>query len=1006
MKTTVIGLALVFFLSVAQATEWSTNLPCFNGGSYDGWDRQSMPTAVAVGGVDVTMSSGVDQQLAWLLGNPALSMLTITAASPSGTLTNGTTVQIGVPAAWSSWFDTSAAVTVGGSAVGKVGLASYSSDGRLLRLPVTADFANGDTLTVTGLKLAGIPPLPDTQRLELNFTGVLDAYDQYTLTASLPPSYNGGSYDGWDRNGPADYEDVGDTIAPSSATTFTAQEGALEGEIDLTWDSPGDDGGVGNLTGNYRIQYATYTVTWSTSGTPTDGTTVTISTTNAVPGSPQSYTVTGLAGGVTHYFVLWTGDEVPNWSDISNTASVLLAPSPPATGAMTARSETTLTAGWDFSLGTSSYTFVVSTAADNPPDAVAGSSNTVALSASVLSLTPNTTYYGFANACNGAGCSSYTAFGSTVTWANPPISLSTTTLDSTSATLVWAANNNPTGTTFEIEQAAGSGGPFSFTISTPGISTPIPGLSPGTTACFRVLARSWDGVPTAPTSEICVVPPFSTPGPSSFSESGTDTILASWTAAPGATSYTLSVSTASDNPPLVVIGSSSTVSLSASVASLTPNTTYFGFVKGCNGIDCGNDTALGSAVTLASVPMGLSSGTVTAVSMALSFDVNGNPSGTTFEIELALNGGSFASALTTTSDSATLSGLAPGANYTLRIRALNHNSVPTGYSSTLSFTTSGTLPATPVNFRGSAGPGGITYSWDPVTTNALGSPLPFGPTVSYELSESNSPTGSFSVLASTTGTSHGPLPAAGVERFYRVRTEVETLFSLPSTVIDNLGAGRYVYASAVGTAVASPQGLLTGVGHPRHVISLTDRPVTEGALVALDIAVIDGVTGTPATNVTFSPSGQLSVPLPGVSSGERSVEYFNGFSWVLAGTAHILSPNLAQFSFGRTGGYRLMGSTSGDVVRSVMARVFTPNGDGRNDVTVIRLNNPNGDPTHGTIYDTDGARVADMATGPAPGLSLAWDGRDANGASVPGGVYIYQITVGGRRATGTVVVSK
>ncbi|MBL8024751.1 MAG: fibronectin type III domain-containing protein, partial [Elusimicrobia bacterium] len=172
------------------------------------------------------------------------------------------------------------------------------------------------------------------------------------------------------------------------------------------------------------------------------------------------------------------------------------------------------------------------------------------------------------------------------------------------------------------------------------------------------------------------------------------------------------------------------MSLSASVSSLTPNTTYFGFVKGCHGVNCSNDTALSSAVTLASVPTGLSSGTVTAVSMALTFNINGNPPGTAFEIELSVDGGSFAPALTTTSDSPTLSGLTPGANYTLRVRALNHNSVPTGYSPTLSFTTSATLPATPINLRGSAGAGGITYSWDPVTTNALGSPLPLGATVS------------------------------------------------------------------------------------------------------------------------------------------------------------------------------------------------------------------------------------------------------------------------------------
>jgi hypothetical protein len=96
----------------------------------------------------------------------------------------------------------------------------------------------------------------------------------------------------------------------------------------LSWTSAGDDNvNLGNLTGNYRIQYATYTASWSTASTPTDATTVTLSTTSAVPGSAQSYTATGLTAGLIYYFVLWTGDEVPNWSDISNTTSTIpLAP--------------------------------------------------------------------------------------------------------------------------------------------------------------------------------------------------------------------------------------------------------------------------------------------------------------------------------------------------------------------------------------------------------------------------------------------------------------------------------------------------------------------------------------------------------------------------------------------------------------------------------------------------------------------------------------------------------
>jgi hypothetical protein len=112
----------------------------------------------------------------------------------------------------------------------------------------------------------------------------------------------------------------GDNVAPSTST-LAAVTGSLDGEVDLSWNSAGDDGMTGDLTGNYRIQYATYTVSWSTASTPTDANTVTIGTTSVTPGSAQSKTMTGLIAGTTYYFVLWSQDEANNWSVISATVS-------------------------------------------------------------------------------------------------------------------------------------------------------------------------------------------------------------------------------------------------------------------------------------------------------------------------------------------------------------------------------------------------------------------------------------------------------------------------------------------------------------------------------------------------------------------------------------------------------------------------------------------------------------------------------------------------------------
>jgi predicted nucleotidyltransferase len=84
-------------------------------------------------------------------------------------------------------------------------------------------------------------------------------------------------------------------VGPSTSTLAGAAT-ANSGEVALTWSSAGDDGMIGNLTGTYRIQYATYTASWSTSTTPTNATTVTIATTTQTPASASGETCHGTDG--------------------------------------------------------------------------------------------------------------------------------------------------------------------------------------------------------------------------------------------------------------------------------------------------------------------------------------------------------------------------------------------------------------------------------------------------------------------------------------------------------------------------------------------------------------------------------------------------------------------------------------------------------------------------------------------------------------------------------------
>ena len=90
----------------------------------------------------------------------------------------------------------------------------------------------------------------------------------------------------------------------------------------------------------------------------------------------------------------------------------------------------------------------------------------------------------------------------------------------------------------------------------------------------------------------------------------------------------------------------------------------------------------------------------------------------------------------------------------------------------------------------------------------------------------------------------------------------------------------------------------------------------------------------------------------------------------------------------------------------VYPRIFTPNGDGANDKAVFHFDNPELLPIDGQIFDLTGARVASMRPGTDPDTLLVWDGKDSDGRTVPGGIYLYQIVFQGKRATGTVIVAR
>ena len=349
-------------------------------------------------------------------------------------------------------------------------------------------------------------------------------------------------------------------------------------------------------------------------------------------------TFTNLAPDTTYYLQALATNFAGTSSAFTNLGSTLTAtvsaPTVGSSGGILAASTGTVTAAWNLSTGATSYTLVASTESTNPPSGIAASISTALSTATVSGLVPNTTYFLFVNACASSVCSSYTALGSTITLANVPALPSTfSNVSPVSLTVSFDANNNPAGPSYAVEISTD---PTFVSIVNSSVTlltqATFNGLVPNTTYYLQALATNFAGISSAFTNlgstvtAVVLPPTFSSSG--GILSASTNTVTAAWNLSTGATGYTLVASTASTNPPTVIVSSSSTALSTATVSGLVPNTTYFLFVNACASGSCSSYTALGSTITLANTP-GLPSAfnNVSPVSLIVSFSANNNPGG-------------------------------------------------------------------------------------------------------------------------------------------------------------------------------------------------------------------------------------------------------------------------------------------------------------------------------------------------------------------------------------------
>ncbi|MFH1352601.1 MAG: lamin tail domain-containing protein [bacterium] len=167
-----------------------------------------------------------------------------------------------------------------------------------------------------------------TDNFVLNFSTFIDISDNFTSTATAITNLSQDTtywFRVWAYNGngiTTEYKTFGSTktirenTAPAAVTDLAAVPGDYSGEIKLFWTSPGTDELKGNLTGKFRIDYSTSLKTWDYANYE-----IPLSTENCPPLTSFCQTISGLTPAATYYFRMWSCDEVPLWSDISNGAT-------------------------------------------------------------------------------------------------------------------------------------------------------------------------------------------------------------------------------------------------------------------------------------------------------------------------------------------------------------------------------------------------------------------------------------------------------------------------------------------------------------------------------------------------------------------------------------------------------------------------------------------------------------------------------------------------------------
>ncbi len=437
-------------------------------------------------------------------------------------------------------------------------------------------------------------------------------------------------------------------------------------------------------------------------GLPTDATTYSLGSVIGdgvvvSSGPSTTFAQSGLTAGTTYFYQVFSyngsGQSLNYRTTSSLSNSTVTIPSNPIAISATGTTQTSFTANWNSSTSATSYRLDVSS--DNFSTFVSGYNNRSVTGTSdpVTGLSPNTTYKYRVRAVNASGTSGNSNEISQNTVPATTVAIAATIPSQTGFTANWNAVAGATGYKLDVSDNAGFSS-FVAGFSNKDVTSnnsPVTGLSSGITYYYRV--RSYNSAGTSPNSNTIsqiTVPPNPVAGSATLPAQTQFT--ANWSAATGATSYRVDVS--SDGFTSFVSGFndrivSGTIEL---VTGLNPGVTYQYRVRAVNtaGVSGNSNSITQLTVPASPAPSASEPGQT-------GFKINWTSVVGAVDYSVDLSQDNFATLFTgypksETATSHTVTGLTPGTIYQFRIRSRN----TAGTSPSSSTVSQITVPANPV----------------------------------------------------------------------------------------------------------------------------------------------------------------------------------------------------------------------------------------------------------------------------------------------------------------------